>query len=254
LPIAFFVSVSLKVYRTGTESPYNIKFAYLTTNTPPNAPTLDSPAENAHFDPSASVTFSWTFSDPDAGDNQSAYQFQLDDNSDFSSPIIDTGKVISSTSSTTQTLPSAVGLYYWRVKTWDSSDAEGVWSSGRAIIVDKVEITLSVADSRIDIGTAMSWNFTAIYAYDGADATSHVSVTLNDTETKNAIGKYYYTADSITDSLYGLTVFECNVVYVIFDRVNFTLSAVNERVDVGKEASITVSAVYAYDGSTFEGT
>jgi len=242
------------VYRTGTESPYNIKFAYLTTNTPPNAPTLDSPAENAHFDPSASVTFSWTFSDPDAGDNQSAYQFQLDDNSDFSSPIIDTGKVISSTSSTTQTLPSAVGLYYWRVKTWDSSDAEGVWSSGRAIIVDKVEITLSVADSRIDIGTAMSWNFTAIYAYDGADATSHVSVTLNDTETKNAIGKYYYTADSITDSLYGLTVFECNVVYVIFDRVNFTLSAVNERVDVGKEASITVSAVYAYDGSTFEGT
>jgi len=44
------------------------------------------------------------------------------------------------------------------------------------------------------------------------------------------------------------------VVYVIFDRVNFTLSAVNERVDVGKEASITVSAVYAYDGSTFEGT
>jgi len=344
----FHFTESVVMEQTGTTRDYGLYRKYVdpepthgawgseeTSNQPPNAPTLDSPAANTHINPSASITFSWTFNDPDSGDSQSAYQFQLDDNSDFSSPIIDTGKVSSSTSSTTQTLPSTVGLYYWRVKTWDSSDAEGAWSSGRAIVVDRVQITLSVADSRINVGETMSWSFTAVYEYDGADATSyvsvslndtatkssvgkwvftvssitetqygltaftsntveciwdrviinlevsdthvdvgatidlsfdaiyeydgadatdHVSVTLNDTLIKNAIGKYYYTVDSITDSLYGLTVFECNVVYVIFDRVNFTLSAVNERVDVGKEASITVSAVYAYDGSTFEGT
>ena len=110
----------------------------VTYDLPPNAPTLDNPAANTHFNPLASITFSWTFNDPDTGDSQSAYQFQLDDNNDFSSPIIDTGKVTSTASSTTQTLPSTVGLYYWRVKTWDSYDVEGDWSSGRVIIVDNV--------------------------------------------------------------------------------------------------------------------
>jgi len=145
------------VYMTGTSSPYKIKFALWMPNQSPNAPALDSPSTDAAFEPSEDVTFSWLFNDPDAGDSQSSYQFQLDDQSDFSSPIIDTGKVVSGASSITQTLPSSFGIYYWRVKTWDSQDAEGAWSEARSIkIVLKhvsgyeVEVPSSWITTRLD--------------------------------------------------------------------------------------------------------
>jgi len=236
------------LYMTKTSSPYNMKFAYI-FNHPPNAPILDTPAINVRFDPSASVTFTWTFSDPDTGDSQSAFQFQLDDNSDFSSPIIDTGKVSSGTLSTTQSLPNTVGLYYWRVKTWDSSDAEGAWSSGRAIIVDRVQITLSVSDSRIDVGETMSWSYTATYSYDGADATPYITVTLNDTTTKTSVGKWAFTVSSITESQYGLTVFDANTVECIWDRVQITLTPDDTRINVGSTGSYSFTATYEYDGA-----
>ena len=139
-------------------------------NQPPNPPTLNSPQANERFDPTTSVTFAWTFNDPDAGDAQSAYRFQLDDDSDFSSPIIvDTGKVSSSTSSTTQTLPSTVGLYYWRVKTWDSYDAEGEWSEARQIIVDRIKIISGgVVNLTIDVDVGGKIWYYAVYEYDNS--------------------------------------------------------------------------------------
>jgi hypothetical protein len=133
------------VYMTKTTSLYNVKFAYLQLNSPPNAPTLNSPSVNAWFTPSASVQFTWTFNDSNGGDSQSAFQLQIG-NSGFSTIYVDTGKVASSNTNTTQTLPSTVGLYYWRVKTWDSQDAEGSWSSGRAIIVDRNLVGVTTAD------------------------------------------------------------------------------------------------------------
>ena len=153
-------------YRTDSQ---NLKFFQYSLNQPPTQPTLTFPEENARFDPSASVTFTWTFNDPDAGDSQSAYQFQLDDNSDFASPIIDTGKVTSSESSTTQTLPSTVGLYYWRVKTWDSQDAEGEWSNAKAIIVDRIKIIAGgVVNFTIDVDVGGKVWYYAVYEYDNA--------------------------------------------------------------------------------------
>ena len=243
----------LITYMTGTSAPYEIRAILKSMNNPPNAPTLDNPSADARFDISESVTFSWTFNDPD-GDSQGAYQFQLDDNSDFSSPIIDTGKVSSSSTNTTQTLPSTIGLYYWRVKTWDNQGAEGSWSTSRTIIVDRVQITLTVADNRIDVGSTMSWSFTAVYEYDNSNATSYVSVNLNDTITKNSVGIWYFTVHSITESQYGLSVFTSNVISCIWDKVLFTLSVDDNRIDIGATASISVSGVYAYDNSAFSGS
>jgi len=138
-------------------------------NQPPNPPSLNSPQANERFDPSISVTFTWTFNDPDAGDAQSAYRFQLDDNSDFSSPIIDTGKVASSESSTTQSLLGSVGLYYWRVKTWDSQNAEGDWSEARPIIVDRIKIIAGgVVDFTVDIDVGGKIWYYAVYEYDNS--------------------------------------------------------------------------------------
>jgi len=161
--------------------------------TPPNPPILETPPENWRVDVGGNVTFTWTFSDPDAGDNQSAYRFQLDDDSDFSSPIIDTGKVNSSYTSTTQTMPMQVGLYYWRVKTWDAAGEEGNWSSGRAIIADcfnlkAIDLT-AVPDAvlngsqRLNVGEAVTVWFTLSRAYDDAEFnSSHGTVYVNGTE------------------------------------------------------------------------
>lgn len=69
--------------------------------------------------------FSWNFTDPD-GDSQSAYQVQVDNDSNFSSPEVDSGKILSSSNSYA-TLSGALSwntTYYWRLKVWDSSNAE----------------------------------------------------------------------------------------------------------------------------------
>jgi len=162
----FYQTYSSKIgllYMTGTASPYNVKFAYLSLNTAPNAPTLNSPAASYRFNPGASVTFSWTFSDPDAGDSQSAYQLQIGD-SGFTTIYLDTGKVSSTAQNTTQTLPSnmTVGIYYWRVTTWDTyGGVQGAWSSGRAIIVDGLNLsqyTLDLKNEKVYVR--------AVYAYD----------------------------------------------------------------------------------------
>lgn len=72
-------------------------------------------------------TFSWTFTDPD-GDSQSAYQIQIDNNSNFSSPEIDTGKIISSSNYYTNSTPLSYNTtFYWRLKVWDSKNASSDW-------------------------------------------------------------------------------------------------------------------------------
>ena len=84
-------------------------------------------------------TFSWTFTDPDPGDTQSAYQVQVDKNSNFSSPEDDSGKVTSSSNSYATILGKLKynKTYYWRVKVWDSKGAESVWISGPSFTTPK---------------------------------------------------------------------------------------------------------------------
>ncbi|RLI00186.1 hypothetical protein DRO19_00005, partial [Candidatus Bathyarchaeota archaeon] len=200
-----------------------------TANQPPNGPTLDSPANATRFNPSANVTFNWTFSDADAGDSQSAFQFQLDDNSDFSSPIIDTGKVSSSTSSTTQTLPSTVGLYYWRVKTWDSYDAEGSWSSSRTLIVDKLNVTFTVSPENPQAGDKITLSWTIKREYDGSTVTNFTidiardgalwmeDLTVNnitDYEEEEMSHTYDVYAGTVVDLDYGLNTWDSTPITV----------------------------------------
>ena len=78
---------------------------------------------------------SWVFLDP--GDTQSAYQIQIDNNSDFSSPEIDTGKVSNSSNTYSPLNLSYNTAYYWRVKVWDSKDAVSSWASGSQFATEK---------------------------------------------------------------------------------------------------------------------
>jgi hypothetical protein len=111
------------VYMSGS----SVKFEKIALNQPPNAPNL---ANRTNFDATQSAVFSWTYSDPDPSDNQSAYQLQIIDAA-TGTTVYNTGKVASTTSS--HTLPAGTLMnnkqYQWRVKTWDSSDTEGPYSS-----------------------------------------------------------------------------------------------------------------------------
>jgi PKD repeat protein len=77
------------------------------------------------------IILSWTFSDVNPGDTQSAYQVQVATNPGFGSPVIDTGKVQSANSEYSPPGLSFAEIYFWRVTVWDSLDnvspfAEGV--------------------------------------------------------------------------------------------------------------------------------
>jgi hypothetical protein len=115
------------------------------------------------------------------------------------------------------------------------------------IIWDKVLVTLSIADDHINVGDSANIVKIATYQYDGTMFTG--TLTLNDTVTKNSVGKYGYTVASISDSTYGITEFESNTVHCIFDKVTITLSVSDDPVNVGSAANITWTAAYQYPGA-----
>ncbi|MCP6726999.1 MAG: PKD domain-containing protein [Patescibacteria group bacterium] len=152
------------------------------------------------------IILSWDFDDPNLpGDSQSAYQVQVDINSGFSSPEIDSGKV---SSSSTNYVP--VGLsyderYWWRVMVWDQSDDSSSWATGSSFITpvhaypntafswsplfpsndEEVQFTDETIFAPISTGQSWSWDFgdtigssteqNPVYIY--ADTTSY-EVTL----------------------------------------------------------------------------
>ncbi|MFQ5710885.1 MAG: hypothetical protein ACE5GD_03800 [Candidatus Geothermarchaeales archaeon] len=122
----------------------------------------------------------------------------------------------------------------------------------RSIIWDRVNVKLAVSDDRINIGDEAEFTNTSVYEFDGTPFIGRLS--LNDTTTKSVVGRYGYKVKSISDSRYGLTVFQSNAVSVVFDRVNITISIADDRIDVGSEAPLTWTGIYEYDGTTFNGT
>jgi hypothetical protein len=103
---------------------------YELANTAPNAPTIDEPDQNEVVTDQTPV-IDWTYSDPDGG-SQNAYEVEIDNNSDFSSLVVNTGKVTSGTTSyTVGTTLTRGTTYYVRVRTWDSAGLVSAWSSTR---------------------------------------------------------------------------------------------------------------------------
>lgn len=95
-------------------------------NVAPTGPTLTTHANYDATDPS---TFYWTFEDPNESDTQSAYQLQIDVAGGAN--VVDTTKTASGNEYHTvagSTISNDED-FQWRVKTWDSFDAEGEWSS-----------------------------------------------------------------------------------------------------------------------------
>ena len=108
---------------------------------PPNPPTnlnVSQPADYCGYSTPVAF-FSWTFTDPDPGDSQSAYQVQVDNNSNFPSPEDDSGKVSSGSNSYATPLGklSYNTTYYWRVRVWDTDNLVSPWASGPSFTTPK---------------------------------------------------------------------------------------------------------------------
>jgi hypothetical protein len=107
------------------------------SNQPPTAYNLSVDAQSSEIicgqSGGSRAKFSWSFSDPD-GDSQGAYQIQIDNNSNFSSPEVDTGKIQNSSYSFVLQSPYPLlnwgTTYYWRLKIWDSKDNSSDWIYG----------------------------------------------------------------------------------------------------------------------------
>jgi hypothetical protein len=120
------------------------------------------------------------------------------------------------------------------------------------VIFDKVNIILTVDDLRIDVGSETSINWTGVYAYDGAAFLG--SIALNDSLTKNQVGRYGLTAASISDPTYDITAFDSNEVYCIWDRIKISDGGVtHSSTNITQEEIVWFKIEYEYDRMPFSG-
>lgn len=145
-----------------------------------------------------------------------------------------------------------VGIYNYNIYAIDTTGQNTVQNQTIPVIVDKLKITLSVMDDRIDVGSTLGHAWTGVYEYDGT--VFEGSIILNDTLTKDDVGKYGYEVANIIDPVYNLTTFTTNSFYIIFDRVNITISISDDHINIGDSASLAWIGVYQYDGTTFAGS
>lgn len=117
---------------TNATAQNDVYYDFASFNVAPNAPILTA---EPNFDATDAQTLAWTFSDPDPGDTQSAYQLVIIRVWDGTT-VVDTGKVASGTASyalagSTLANPSGshTGQYQWKVRTWDAADTVGAYSS-----------------------------------------------------------------------------------------------------------------------------
>jgi|GEM_PF-922701 len=129
------------------------------TNTSPTTPTSlgASGVTNGSASTNTQPAFSYTLSDPDGADTVK-YQIQMDDTSDFSSPVVDYTSALATQGSASFTVGQAVGSgtyttgssgqtlangsYYWRVKAMDNSGAGSSYATANSgSIAFKVDTT-----------------------------------------------------------------------------------------------------------------
>jgi len=236
---------------------------------PPNPPTLQNPPNNFRFDPQSSVNFSWVYNPVFGGDYQTAFQLQISNRSDFTILFYDSGKVSTSNTYTVITLPEnmSVGLYYWRVRVWNPYDIISDWSSSRAIIVDKVVVTLSVNDTRTDVGSFVNVSWVLRFKSDNTVVSGFtINVSRNGVvwysgsasyalDTSYMVTSYTYTTAYVRDNTFGITAFETNSVSVVYDKIIInSITPTRPRFTVGDTAEFNISAIYAFDNTPFQGS
>ncbi|CAM4186550.1 glycoside hydrolase [Paenibacillus alkaliterrae] len=161
-----------------------VKFEKLSFNQAPNAPTLGT---RTNFDATSSAAFTWTFSDPDAGNTQSAYQLLIKRVSDGVT-VIDTGKVASTTSSHTVAANALTNnvQYQWQVRTWDQGDLVGPYSS-LASFWTSAKPTASITTPATDGATVSSSSLTTQWSFSDPESEGQSAYQVKLTSNADAV-------------------------------------------------------------------
>jgi len=163
-------------------------WSFIVDKTPPLPPELKSPPDGYVTD-DREVTFVWN-STQDNTTNSSYvsgidhYEIQIDDDPNFTSPLVD----ISTGTSITEQVE---GRLYWRVRAWDRAGNAGRFSEVRNITVFSFTLSASSTEVQIQRGSSISINISTSVDFGqpenislscswiGTVTPSHINVTLN---------------------------------------------------------------------------
>ena len=134
-------------------------------NIQPNPPTPTKPT-NGGWIKTPTPTFNWTFTDPDVGDTQTAFQLQVYNST---GTVYDSNVTLSAIGSHTITSSLPDGVYNWHVKTRDTNGAWSYYSTPWTVKVDTVG---PMAGTPTDAG---KWSSSQIVTWNWPPATDNGS-------------------------------------------------------------------------------
>ena len=168
------------------------------------------------------IVFSWTFSDGDPSDTQTAYQVRAYHASN-DAVLFDTGKVTSTVAARTQAIApiNSQGYYYWQVRVWDLYDIDSPWTdptlfqlgvNPSAVILDPSNNgVVSVPNPTIIWAFVTTSEGQGVYGKLATDyATYTALIAANDSYSEVLAAAL----DQVGQTHYRVTVIDPNIVYV----------------------------------------
>lgn len=127
-PLPPLTNLYWRVKATGKYPSAWSQVRHFKTGNPPSLPALVSPTNGSNAN--TTPTLSWTKVTLPTGTVFGHYQVQVDDNSDFSSPVVDDSSItsISMLNYLVGTPLTSGTQYYWRVQAWTSAGNFSNWS------------------------------------------------------------------------------------------------------------------------------
>lgn len=147
-----------------------------------------------------------------------------------------------------------VGRYAYTIDAINDvqNDVSVFVSNAVDVIFDEVILEIDTLDDRLDIGEEPEVTWRGEYAYDSAPFTGDVSINVG-SRPIYIPGRYQIYPTGIEDPLYGLQAYSSNTLNITWDRIRIDLTAADQRINVGDEATIDWIGFYEADGSPFNG-
>lgn len=233
----------------GQVGSYSAGQSFTVTHLPTAA--VQSPTSDAYYTYATNTVFSWTFSDPYAGDTQTAVEIIVERN--------DTGAVVYDSNKVTQTaltlsVPSASLLkdvkLRWKVRVWDSDNVAGNYSPYGLFTLSDLPIVTVTAPTGAAVA---SGNPTVTYTLDAPTTQIKRRIVFRKTSDNSIV---HDSGEQITSSLSytpSTTILENSIQYT----VTVTVTDQNNMVGSGTSTFTTnypapATATFTASGSVYD--